>query len=174
MNCLNLFELLKLFEPFKLFEPLKPFELFKLFKLFKPFEPFKLLKRLIFPPACSFSTLTSVSIGGPRQCGKTTFAREIMKVYPYKEERKGIYFNWDDDEDRRRIIGKLWGDPDELVIFDELHKFRRWKSWIKGIYDTSESRCRFLVTGSFRVDVYRRGGDSLMGRYHYWRLHPLN
>lgn len=114
-----------------------------------------------------------VFIGGPRQCGKTTFAREIMKVYPYKEERKGIYFNWDDEEDRRRIIGKLWGDPDELVIFDELHKFRRWKSWIKGIYDTSESRCKFLVTGSTRLDVYRKGEDSLMGRYHYWRLHPF-
>ncbi|MFV1975302.1 MAG: ATP-binding protein [Candidatus Scalindua sp.] len=114
-----------------------------------------------------------IFIGGPRQCGKTTFAKELMAVYPYEEGRRGAYFNWDDDEDRLRIIGKLWSDSDGLVIFDELHKFRRWKSWIKGVYDTSEPKCRFLVAGSARLDVYRRGGDSLMGRYHYWRLHPF-
>ncbi|MCP5003231.1 MAG: ATP-binding protein, partial [Planctomycetes bacterium] len=114
-----------------------------------------------------------VFIGGPRQCGKTTCAKELMRVYPYKEGRNGAYFNWDDDEDRLRIIDKLWGDSTEIVIFDELHKFRRWKSWIKGVYDTSEPKYKFLVTGSARLDVYRRGGDSLMGRYHYWRLHPF-
>jgi predicted AAA+ superfamily ATPase len=60
-----------------------------------------------------------------------------------------------------------------LLVFDELHKFPRWKRWIKGIYDVSNDTHSFLVTGSARLDTYRRGGDSLMGRYHYWRLHPF-
>jgi predicted AAA+ superfamily ATPase len=58
-------------------------------------------------------------------------------------------------------------------VFDEIHKFPRWKNWLKGIYDVSSEEHAFLVTGSARLDVYRRGGDSLMGRYHYWRLHPF-
>ena len=81
--------------------------------------------------------------------------------------------NWDFDEDRRDIVRRRWDDDHQLVVFDELHKYPRWKNWIKGIYDTAEGGRRFLVTGSARLDVYRRGGDSLLGRYHYWRLHPL-
>ncbi len=114
-----------------------------------------------------------VFMGGPRQSGKTTLARHIMKDWTYPAGHGGQYFNWDLDEDRARIIKKIWGEQDDVVIFDELHKFRRWKNWIKGIYDTEGPKRHFLVTGSARLDVYRRGGDSLMGRYHYWRLHPF-
>ena len=110
-----------------------------------------------------------VFIGGPRQVGKTTLAKSILKEsYP-----DGRYFNWDYDEDRRDIIRKRWSNRDSLLLFDELHKYPRWKSWLKGIYDVSHSQHSFLVTGSARLDVYRRGGDSLLGRYHYWRLHPF-
>ncbi len=110
-----------------------------------------------------------VFIGGPRQVGKTTVATSILGS-AYSE---GRYFNWDYDEDRLDIIAKRWHDQDTLLIFDELHKFPRWKNWLKGIYDVSHQHHAFLVTGSARLDVYRRGGDSLMGRYHYWRLHPF-
>lgn len=110
-----------------------------------------------------------VFVGGPRQVGKTTLAKAILaESYP-----EGRYFNWDYDEDRRDIIRKRWHDQDTLLVFDELHKYPRWKSWLKGIYDVSHARHSFLVTGSARLDVYRRGGDSLLGRYHYWRLHPF-
>jgi predicted AAA+ superfamily ATPase len=59
------------------------------------------------------------------------------------------------------------------IVLDELHKFPKWKSWIKGIYDVSHEIHSFLITGSARLDIYRQGGDSMMGRYHYWRLHPF-
>ena len=111
-----------------------------------------------------------VFVGGPRQVGKTTMAKAILDTSP----EGGRYFNWDYDEDRRDIISKRWHDTDSLLVFDELHKYPRWKSWIKGIYDVSHERHSFLVTGSARLDIYRRGGDSLMGRYHYWRLHPFS
>jgi len=110
-----------------------------------------------------------VFIGGPRQVGKTTLARAVLaEHYP-----EGIYLNWDYDEDRQDILQKKWSADNNLLVFDELHKYPKWKTWIKGLYDVAHSGHSFLVTGSARLDVYRRGGDSLMGRYHYWRLHPF-
>lgn len=108
-----------------------------------------------------------VFLGGPRQVGKTTLAKNLF------DGHSGRYFNWDLDEDRRNILEKKWHDSDKLLVFDEIHKFPRWKNWVKGLYDTQCDRHQFLVTGSARLDVYRRGGDSLLGRYHYWRLHPF-
>jgi uncharacterized protein len=105
-----------------------------------------------------------VFLGGPRQCGKTTLA---MSLNPAR------HFNWDADEDRAAILKKEWTRDDKIIVFDELHKYPKWKNWIKGVYDTQKEQHQFLVTGSARLDVYRRGGDSLMGRYHYWRLHPF-
>jgi len=110
-----------------------------------------------------------VFVGGPRQVGKTTLAKAVLSEnFP-----AGRYLNWDYDEDRQDILQKRWSAENNLLVFDELHKFPRWKAWIKGIYDVSHEAHAFLITGSARLDVYRRGGDSLMGRYHYWRLHPF-
>jgi len=110
-----------------------------------------------------------VFIGGPRQVGKTYLAQAILTGH-YPE---GRYFNWDFDEDRHDILAKKWRNDQPLLIFDELHKFPRWKNWLKGIYDVAVGRHAIMVTGSARLDLYRRGGDSMMGRYHYWRLHPF-
>ncbi len=109
-----------------------------------------------------------VFIGGPRQVGKTTLAKHFLKNFP-----DGRYLNWDHAEDRHHLLAEKWQENAGLVIFDELHKYRDWKNWIKGVYDTNETKTQFLVTGSARLDVYKQGGDSLLGRYHYWRLHPF-
>lgn len=109
-----------------------------------------------------------VFVGGPRQVGKTTLSQNLNKRFA-----DCVYFNWDNDEDRRYILDKRWMADRSLIIFDELHKYPRWKQWIKGVYDSKPKNQQYLVTGSARLDVYRKGGDSLMGRYHYWRLHPL-
>lgn len=109
-----------------------------------------------------------VFIGGPRQCGKTTLVKAILANH-----KSGRYFNWDDDPDRRDILKRQWKDSDKLLIFDELHKYPKWKNWIKGVYDKQHELHQIIVTGSARLDIYRRGGDSLFGRHHYWRLHPF-
>jgi len=111
-----------------------------------------------------------VFIGGPRQVGKTTLSKRLLT----EDHIEGEYFNWDNDEDRKALVKKQWKRDSPLIIFDELHKYHRWKSWIKGVWDSKETEQTYLVTGSARLDVYKRGGDSLMGRYHYWRLHPLS
>ncbi len=125
--------------------------------------------RYILPYVLEDLRKKMVFVGGPRQVGKTTLAKAILEEnYP-----DGRYFNWDFDEDRQDILKKRWSTDNSLLIFDELHKFPRWKGWIKGLYDVSREIHSFLITGSARLDIYRRGGDSLMGRYHYWRLHPF-
>ena len=111
-----------------------------------------------------------VFVGGARQVGKTTFATELVAP----RFKGSVCFNWDNRADRRRIAASAWPGDAELLIFDEIHKYRKWKTLLKGEYDKLKDRYRFLVTGSARMDVYRRGGDSLQGRYHYFRLHPFS
>lgn len=110
-----------------------------------------------------------VFLGGPRQVGKTTLSKQLC----HGKFKGGTYLNWDNDADRRAILKAQWRADSPLIIFDELHKYPRWKRWIKGVYDKKPDDQEYLVTGSARLDVYKRGGDSLLGRYHYWRLHPL-
>ncbi|MBI4211142.1 MAG: ATP-binding protein [Deltaproteobacteria bacterium] len=110
-----------------------------------------------------------VFLGGPRQVGKTTLAVELIGSHiPYS------YFNWDKPLERREALLGQWPSEKKLLILDEFHKHKKWKSWIKGEYDTQKQHHQFLLTGSARLDVYRRGGDSLQGRYHYWRIHPFS
>jgi predicted AAA+ superfamily ATPase len=118
-------------------------------------------------------------VSGPRQAGKTTFARQQLK-----ERASGRYGNWDDIEFRRAWTkspkallppGVPPGSLERpLVVFDEVHKAKGWKRTLKGLYDTLEAPCDILVTGSARLDVYRRGGESLLGRYLRFRLHPFS
>jgi predicted AAA+ superfamily ATPase len=110
-----------------------------------------------------------VFLAGPRQVGKTTLARRILR-----DAGRGVYLSWDHRDDRAEIREARWPDGKALVVLDELHKWRTWKRWIKGEVDKHGDRLRFLVTGSARMDVYRRGGDSLQGRYHHYRLHPFS
>jgi uncharacterized protein len=107
-----------------------------------------------------------VFVAGPRQVGKTTLARSL----PGGEDG---YLNWDASEHRERIL-KRELPPSDLWVFDELHKYRRWRNYLKGLFDTRSPRQRILVTGSARLEFYRFGGDSLQGRYHLLRLHPFS
>lgn len=109
-----------------------------------------------------------VFLGGPRQVGKTTLAQQIAE-----EVSVSAYLNWDSRSHRKAILNSQWSPDVQMLVFDELHKYRRWKTLIKGIWDTRPTGQRIMVTGSSRLDVYRRGGDSLQGRYHYHRLHPF-
>lgn len=114
-----------------------------------------------------------VFVGGPRQVGKTTFALRLLDPKAGDPAHPG-YLTWDDLEDRGRLLrGELPGGQ-RLIVLDEIHKFSRWRNLVKGFYDKRKSHLSLLVTGSARLDYYRRGGDSLQGRYHYYRLHPFS
>lgn len=107
-----------------------------------------------------------VFLSGPRQVGKTTLAKEIISG------KKGAYLLYDDDDDRRKILEKAYVDK-SWVCLDEFHKFQRWKSHIKGVFDKYHEQLHLMLTGSARLDGFQKSGDSLFGRYYLYHLHPL-
>lgn len=111
-----------------------------------------------------------VFLGGPRQVGKTTLAQSFLKNY---RDGHPAYLNWDHEGSRKMILKSEWSKDEPLVIFDEIHKKKGWQTFVKGIWDTWKNTQKFLITGSARLDIFRKGGDSMMGRYHYYRIHPF-
>ena len=119
-----------------------------------------------------------VMLAGPRQAGKTTFARDIVA----KDFTDTVYFNWDLPKDKRRLIedpvffskeprSSVSSRP--LIILDEIHKYRDWKNYLKGVYDQFAEKYQFLVTGSGRLEFSRKAGDSLAGRFLKFHIFPL-
>lgn len=126
--------------------------------------------RYLLDPIREFATTKLVLLTGPRQVGKTTLAQAWLG------ETGGLYLNWDVPADREAILSRRFlagPDPGALVL-DELHKYPRWKSWLKGLYDRDAPYLPAVVTGSARLDLFQRGGDSLLGRYEQLRLHPFS
>lgn len=116
-----------------------------------------------------------IFISGPRQVGKTTLGEGFQSVY----------LNWDKTKDRAIILGGedavmefAGGDRPRaqkpVLVLDEIHHYGKWKSFLKGFFDAYWKNISVIVTGSARLNVYKRGGDSLMGRYFPYRVHPLS
>lgn len=121
-----------------------------------------------------------VFLVGPRQAGKTTISLMAKEFLP-----QFSYLNWDNLDHRKIILAGVNSVADwtglnkltaeiPLIIFDEIHKYGKWKTFLKGFFDTYKEKAKIIVTGSSRLDVYKKGGDSLMGRYFSYRLHPLS
>lgn len=116
-------------------------------------------------------------VSGPRQVGKTTLAQQYQR-----QVLQSRYVNWDAITDQKRLLREPYffekenRDPTKpfLIILDEIHKYARWKNYLKGAYDRFHEEFRFLVTGSGRLDLFKKGGDSLLGRYQSLPLHPLS
>lgn len=118
-------------------------------------------------------------IVGPRQVGKTTIAKQLQLHF-----KDSLYLNFDSLQDRQMIVSgqsfvekifppNILREEKPLIIFDEIHKYSKWKNYIKGFYDLYQEHYSIVVTGSARLDIYQSGGDSLMGRYFQYRIHPL-
>lgn len=108
--------------------------------------------------------------------GKTTLSQMIAKSYS-----NHTYFNWDIPGHRIRLIDnpaffqhvERVDETLPLIILDEIHKYRDWKNYLKGAYDQFNNEFQFLVSGSGRLDMYQKGGDSLAGRYFLFHLWPF-
>ncbi len=131
----------------------------------------KMLTRYLTPYIQEDLTKKMVFLGGPRQVGKTTLAQSLIKNYAADHP---AYLNWDSEFHRRKIRNREWPKTEPLIVLDEIHKAKNWRNMVKGFYDTLKGSHSFLVTGSARLDHFRKGGDSLLGRYHYYCLHPYS
>jgi len=126
------------------------------------------MKRIQFDNIIDDLNKKMVFITGPRQVGKTWLAKEISKKF-----NKTLYLNFDDFDDRTIILERSWNKSTELLIFDELHKMDNWKTYIKGVFDNKKDFLKILVTGSARLHTFKKGGDSLAGRFFLHRLMPF-
>ncbi|MDD5009243.1 MAG: ATP-binding protein [Syntrophorhabdaceae bacterium] len=137
----------------------------------------RIVKTYLFDPELNAGKM--VFLTGPRQVGKTTFAKEWLKGSGMED----MYFNWDDPsvarEYRRNplifrnLIDEKYRRSPVPIVFDEIHKQRDWRNILKGFYDTNKGRMTLLVTGSARLGLYRKTGDSLVGRYLLYQIFPL-
>ncbi|MBU4504489.1 MAG: ATP-binding protein [Proteobacteria bacterium] len=117
-----------------------------------------------------------VFIAGPRQAGKTTFTQILAEDF-----NNSLYFNWDILDEKRKLIENPFfyeevhrkDNSMPLIIFDELHKYLNWKNFLKSVYDRDKGNYKFIVSGSGRLDMYQKGGDSLAGRYFIFYLWPF-
>jgi predicted AAA+ superfamily ATPase len=134
----------------------------------------RILYQKIWQKLSSYKNM--VFLSGPRQSGKTTFAKIIARGF-----NNQVYFNWDDIPSKRVLIRDPYffekvdrmDESIPLVIFDEIHKYSNWKNYLKGVYDRFAEEYKILVTGSGRLDLYQEGGDSLAGRYMKFHLLPF-
>jgi len=116
-------------------------------------------------------------VSGPRQVGKTTLAKHYKDLFG-----QGLYLNWDNITHQKTILTdplffeKENRDPAKpfLLVFDEIHKYGRWKNYLKGAYDDYKDEFKFLITGSGRLELFKKGGDSLLGRYFSIPLFPFS
>jgi predicted AAA+ superfamily ATPase len=120
-----------------------------------------------------------VFLAGPRQVGKTMLAKAWLE----KNLCSPLYFNWDDISTRKAYFAnsrffespaRSSGVSDPWIVFDEIHKRSQWRDILKGAYDLFAHDFRFLITGSARLDLFRRSGDSLVGRYNLFHMMPFN
>ena len=117
-----------------------------------------------------------VFIAGPRQAGKTTFTQILAEDF-----NNSLYFNWDILDEKRKLIENPFfyeevhrkDNSMPLIIFDELHKYLNWKNYLKSVYDRDKGNYKFIISGSGRLDMYQKGGDSLAGRYFIFYLWPF-
>ncbi len=93
-----------------------------------------------------------VFVGGARQVGKTTLALKIIT----KQLTNYSYYNWDYPPDRKKLMNLELPGDNALIIFDEIHKYRKWKTLIKGIYDSYKEKYKIIVTGSARLNIYKK------------------
>lgn len=126
------------------------------------------MRRLIEPLIERDLTRKMVLLSGPRQAGKTTLAKAIAARHPGAQ-----VLNWDVLADRRVMLAQSWAPDAPLLVFDELHKMKDWRHWLKGVADGRAPGQSILVTGSARLDAFRQAGESLAGRYFSWHLLPV-
>lgn len=127
------------------------------------------MKRYLYNQIIKDLSDRMVFVTGPRQVGKTYIAKQIMEEFQNPQ-----YFNFDNIFDKKIIIEQSWKSNADLLVFDEIHKMKNWKIYLKGIFDTRVNNQAILVTGSARLDTFRQSGESLAGRYHHLRLNPIS
>ena len=103
---------------------------------------------------------------GPRQCGKTTLARQLAAT------RKSTLFDLESEPDVRRLANPelALGGLEGLVVLDEIQRMPRLFNSLRVLVDRTEVRARFLILGSASPELVRGVSESLAGRVEFIEL----
>src|SRR3990170_2621463 len=114
--------------------------------------------------ATSRSPITALL--GPRQCGKTTLARDFSK------SRKSIFFDLESIPDRRRLQNAelVLGALDNLVVLDEIQTMPELFQALRVLADRPENKARFLILGSASPAIIKSVSETLAGRVEFIEL----
>ena len=101
-----------------------------------------------------------VVLYGPRQCGKTTLARQIA------EAQTVGYFDLEDPASQRRLSQPMLAlrDLRGLVVIDEVQRQPDLFPILRVLADRKPLPARFLILGSASPELLRQGSESLAGR----------
>lgn len=114
-----------------------------------------------------------VVVLGPRQCGKTTLARQLIQQDP--DFNPINYFDLDDPthllmlSDPKLTLSQRKG----LIVIDEIQKIPDLFPIIRVFADEERQEHRFLILGSASHELIRQSSQSLAGRIHFCELTPF-
>jgi len=113
----------------------------------------------------------AVAILGPRQCGKSTLARHLLKDY-----KDALYLDLENLEDRLKL-----SDPGlffhlhagKLICLDEIQRVPELFPILRSVMDEENKNGQFLILGSASRELLRQSSESLAGRLIYQELSPF-
>lgn len=112
----------------------------------------------------------AVAILGPRQCGKSTLARQYLKG------QSVVHLDLQDRIDLNRLAEPelfLERHRQELVCLDEIQCLPEFFVVLRSEIDRDRRPGRFLILGSASRELLQQSSESLAGRIAYLRLTPF-
>lgn len=112
----------------------------------------------------------AVALLGPRQCGKSTLARQYLK------DSEAVYLDLQDRTDRNKLAEPelfLERHRQELVCLDEIQLFPEFFGVLRSEIDRDRRPGRFLILGSASRDLLQQSSESLAGRIAHLNLSPF-
>lgn len=102
------------------------------------------------------------AILGPRQCGKTTLARQFNADH---------HFDLENPRDMARLDQPQLAleDLEGLIIIDEIQRVPDLFPLLRYLVDTNPAQ-KYLILGSASKDLIRQSSESLAGRIAYYQL----
>lgn len=116
-----------------------------------------------------------VAMVGPRQVGKTTLAKELIKLY--EKESPVLYLDLELSSDEAKLQDAqlfLSQYENHLVIIDEVQRMPSLFPLLRALIDKNRKGGRFLLLGSAAPELIRDSSESLAGRIIYFELGPLS
>ncbi len=121
----------------------------------------------------TINNFPATGIIGPRQVGKTTLAKQLIK----KIEKETVYIDIENPRDRVKLSDPVLffeNNTDKCIIIDEIQLMPELFSVLRPMIDMKREPGRFIILGSASPILLRQSSQSLAGRIAYIELSGFN